>query len=418
MKKLLPKYFKLRKKIGNNFVYQLGFDKQEIEGILEEYSLNRVNGYLFTESGGRKILITTRKKWSAFDKFYFVLYTKNFDNIREDDFSRYDWIKHSDFSLADSYEDIRKSYNGAFTFKQENLEEGIEGLRSPQIGGIYATLAHWQISNEPATIVMPTGTGKTETMLSLLIAGNCERILIVVPSDALRSQLFKKFLNLGLLKQLSIVNKSSLYPRDCHNGEVYKVIKDRNYDIINNGEKIGTTYTINSFIDTETGKPSGKIFINSTTNENVLNRFINSVNNGDIYLSYYIKNAGNNGRFDIKSKKSNYILPEDKNGDFNNDGYYTGSMIDSKKKIYGTLRDTGNIMAGYIAGYKGFSKTLTLRATGAYNAGNNKELRALYKFIMKTEEAPFYGEDAQSSLMQGIGWELGNDYLKKQKKHH
>ncbi len=213
MKVILPSHLKLSEKIGKDFVYQLGFDKQEIDGTIEEYSYNKVIGYIITETGGRELLITTKKNWSANDNFDFVLYAKDFDNIRKADFSNYNWIKHPDFTLADSCEDIRKSYKGAFTFKQENLDEGIEGLRSPQIGGIYATLAHWQIGNEPATIVMPTGTGKTETMLSLLIAANCERILIVVPSDALRSQLAKKFLNLGLLKQLSIVNKSSLYPR-------------------------------------------------------------------------------------------------------------------------------------------------------------------------------------------------------------
>ena len=37
-----------------------------------------------------------------------------------------------------------------------------KGLRLPQIGAIHAIHAHWSVSHEPATIVMPTGTGKTE----------------------------------------------------------------------------------------------------------------------------------------------------------------------------------------------------------------------------------------------------------------
>jgi len=213
MKVTLPSYFKPYTKIGKNIVCQLGFDKREIEATLEEYSYKRVIGYLLTEKGGRKILITSKKNWCATGKFDFVLYTKDFSNINEGNFNNYYWIKHPEFSVVNSCEDIRRSYKGAFLFKQEDLSEEIEGLRSPQIGAIYATLAHWQISNEPATIVMPTGTGKTETMISLLIAAICERILIVVPSDALRSQLSDKFITLGLLKQLGIVNKSSLYPR-------------------------------------------------------------------------------------------------------------------------------------------------------------------------------------------------------------
>nr|GFA94274.1 hypothetical protein [Tanacetum cinerariifolium] len=68
-------------------------------------------------------------------------------------------------------------------------EEGrdFSGLRSPQVGAIYATLAHWKTTEEPATIVMPTGTGKTETMLALLVQQRCSRLLVVVPTDALRT---------------------------------------------------------------------------------------------------------------------------------------------------------------------------------------------------------------------------------------
>ena len=52
---------------------------------------------------------------------------------------------------------------------------------------------------------MPTGTGKTETMLSLLIAAQCERLIVTVPSDSLRGQLSQKFCTLGLLKAFGIV---------------------------------------------------------------------------------------------------------------------------------------------------------------------------------------------------------------------
>ena len=60
--------------------------------------------------------------------------------------------------------------------------------------------AHWTINVDPATVVLPTGVGKTETMLSVLVAERCQRLMVVVPTDALRTQIAEKFLTLGLLK--------------------------------------------------------------------------------------------------------------------------------------------------------------------------------------------------------------------------
>lgn len=215
MEIILPSHFSLQEKIGKDYVFQLGFDKSKIDGTLQEYSFNRVQGYCVTENNGEEILISKKKNWSAHARFDKVIFTKDFDNINEADFSngKYKWIKHPDLVNVKSCAEVIESYNEAFTFKKENLDSEIEGLRSPQIGGIYAALAHWQIGNEAATIVMPTGTGKTETMLSLLITSNCTKVLIIVPSDALRSQLATKFITLGLLKKLGIVNHEALYPR-------------------------------------------------------------------------------------------------------------------------------------------------------------------------------------------------------------
>lgn len=59
---------------------------------------------------------------------------------------------------------------------------------------------------------MPTGTGKTETMLSILIANQCPKVLITVPSDALRDQLANKFITLGILPKYEIVASDCIYP--------------------------------------------------------------------------------------------------------------------------------------------------------------------------------------------------------------
>lgn len=211
----LPAHFSLFDKIGKDYVYQMGFEQTTVNGTIEEYSFNRVQGFVIKIDNGREILISPKKDWSAHDRFEQILFAKNLEDVETGNFNqeKYIWIKHPEFREPNTCQEITDSYNGVFLFKKENIGQNIEGLRSPQLGGIYAALAHWQIGSEPATIVMPTGTGKTETMLSLLIAANCSKVLIVVPSDALRSQLAKKFITLGLLKTLKIVNESALYPR-------------------------------------------------------------------------------------------------------------------------------------------------------------------------------------------------------------
>jgi len=95
---------------------------------------------------------------------------------------------------------VLASWTGAFAYAQEDLAQGIVGLRNPQIGAVHRIHAHWSVSDDPATIVMPTGTGKTETMLSVLVSAGCAKLLVVVPTDALRAQLAWKFITLGVLK--------------------------------------------------------------------------------------------------------------------------------------------------------------------------------------------------------------------------
>lgn len=122
---------------------------------------------------------------------------------------------HDADRLATTCQTVRRSWDGQFHF----IEEGIladgsqrEGLRAPQIGGLHAAIAHWKMSEEPATIVMPTGTGKTETMVALAAHERPTRVLVIVPSDVLRTQITEKFLTLGLLKRFGVCGTSALYP--------------------------------------------------------------------------------------------------------------------------------------------------------------------------------------------------------------
>ena len=86
------------------------------------------------------------------------------------------------------------------------------GLRPPQIGALHAIGAHWSLHRTPATIVMPTGTGKTETMIATCVSEVLGTLLVVVPSAPLRAQTRTKFLTLGLLRTLGVVSDKLLNP--------------------------------------------------------------------------------------------------------------------------------------------------------------------------------------------------------------
>ena len=107
--------------------------------------------------------------------------------------------------------DVVASYDAALSFHAENDTRA--GLRRPQLGAVHAVLGYWTAQRRtPATVVMPTGTGKTDTMLALLVAAQVERLLVLVPSDALRDQIADKFLTLGILQEKRIVSNTAVRP--------------------------------------------------------------------------------------------------------------------------------------------------------------------------------------------------------------
>lgn len=123
------------------------------------------------------------------------------------------WNRHpSSFGkkLSDIAEAARNSWTEALQFKEEGKTS--PGFRPPQIGALHAVAAHWSISNKPALVVMPTGTGKTEVMLSCMVVGRPKRLLVLIPSDALRTQTINKFIRLGLLPTLGVLKHDAINP--------------------------------------------------------------------------------------------------------------------------------------------------------------------------------------------------------------
>lgn len=112
---------------------------------------------------------------------------------------------------AGMYADVYRSWQQhLFNFNLADRETQTPGLRKPQLAALYATLGHLVMAPATAaTIVMPTGTGKTDTMHGLLISRQLPRTLVLVPFDPLRSQLVEKCLELKKLREIGSVSVSA-----------------------------------------------------------------------------------------------------------------------------------------------------------------------------------------------------------------
>ncbi|MDM8102792.1 DEAD/DEAH box helicase [Oceanobacillus oncorhynchi] len=171
------------------------------------------NNSLVLNMSNAKLYITNNKDHVP-SKYKYVIYSTNkptIEKLERGGLRLKEWIKHpaiKEYTQAD----VLSSWKGEFKFIEENLKQDILGLRKPQISALHMIMGHLKVPSNIGTVVMPTGTGKTETMLATLVANRCHKLLITVPSDSLREQVSDKFLSLGLLKKLNLVGKKALYP--------------------------------------------------------------------------------------------------------------------------------------------------------------------------------------------------------------
>lgn len=166
------------------------------------------------EQDGRRILFTSKTDDVNISVFpYAVLVNRKptASLFRNADFKSYEWLKHPLINDVLKPDEIAQTWRGKFTFIEEDKVNDLPGLRTPQSGAIHAWLSSQHSRKDRATIVMPTGTGKTETMLGIMVAAQCKKILVTVPHDALREQISNKFITLGKLHELGVVTK------DCKN---------------------------------------------------------------------------------------------------------------------------------------------------------------------------------------------------------
>lgn len=214
-----------------NRLRQIAERSRTIEGTLSRFMTDRLRGWLFQPPAADNILIVPpRTKPARLPAGYTRVLCAPTPEIAPEriDLTAGTWLRHPRLATHTAHQVVLDSWRGAFSYVEEDPDQDIIGLRPPQIGAVHAVHAHWSVSDAPATIVMPTGTGKTETMLSVLVSAGCSRVLVVVPTDALRAQIAEKFLTLGVLKLqgASLLSESAAHPTVCVLKHIPKTVAD------------------------------------------------------------------------------------------------------------------------------------------------------------------------------------------------
>lgn len=137
------------------------------------------------------------------------------------------------------------------------IERGTQaGLRKSQIGAIHAIASHFTIKDDPAIIVMPTGSGKTAVLMMSAFVERARRVCVITPSRMVRSQICEDFKQLNVLKSLGVLTPDIPCPRVT---EVEGLItsesgwkKLKHYDVV-----IGTPFSISPAIEGVAKPPKG-----------------------------------------------------------------------------------------------------------------------------------------------------------------
>ena len=203
----------------SNLIRQRAATGKRLDGTAERWERRSALGELFTATDGKKILVVPKKLSppAGIDAVLVVpsavTLGQTDSGFAEVDASQGRWSYPKLELLEEPADDhgwqarrqaARDSWQNRLEFREERRDgQGnvqAHGLRTPQIGALHAILAHWTVTIDPATVVMPTGTGKTETMLASLLSVQPECMLVIVPTDALREQISRKFQSLGAVK--------------------------------------------------------------------------------------------------------------------------------------------------------------------------------------------------------------------------
>jgi len=223
----LPPRFAVQGHVDGNLVEQLSHPAAKTECTLQHFTEKRVWGFEARLPSGELLRVLPKKTAAKISGDLLLLVSDANSpsaiaaalDVGEGTWLRPAPARPADESVTSSAERVQRvvaSWRDSFAIREARpAEKGTPsrpGFRKPQVGAIHAVLAHATRSTSPATVVMPTGTGKTETMLALEVAQSVERLLVIVPNDALRDQIGRKFLTLGLLKAQECLSQDALLP--------------------------------------------------------------------------------------------------------------------------------------------------------------------------------------------------------------
>ena len=224
---LLPARLAIDGKVLGSLVRKLAVPARRVRCRLRPFAIRRVNGYETTLESGETLKIISAKTATPLEADLILIAPgatepERIAEVLELGESRWmnapptriDTLDRS--ARAERLKVVSASWIDAVHLREgrtaANGEAAQPGLRRPQIGALHAALAHATRSTDPATIVMPTGTGKTETMLALNANQRFERLLVVVPTDALREQIASKFETFGVLMQQKCLDETAAFP--------------------------------------------------------------------------------------------------------------------------------------------------------------------------------------------------------------
>lgn len=200
-------------RIGSNLVYRIAHPAGMMTARLSQETIRGRSFWKATTSKGQAIAIVDAPTTSLLNCDA-VLQTGDISSpeaVAASVLKSAKWLlpkPRKPTGLSTEREAVRGSWKDRFQLVTEEYDGDQRirtGLRPPQAGAMYASKAHWSVSSQPATLVLPTGTGKTDTMAALLISEQIPCLLVIVPTDPLRRQISRKFATLDVLKRAGLV---------------------------------------------------------------------------------------------------------------------------------------------------------------------------------------------------------------------